>query len=240
MPSGISRKLRAIEARGPALEDGDRMPGARWFPGARLNFAENLLRGPDADPAIVFRSENGGRRELAWRELRAEVARIAAGLRADGVGPGDVVAAFLPNLPEAVIAMLAAASIGATFTSCSPDFGIAGVLDRFGQVKPKVLFTADGYFYAGKTHRFAGADRRRAAGTARPSGAWSSWTTSMRRMPRRGCPAPWASPTTASAVQRRALHACRSSTRSTCSTRAARPACRNASSTAPAARCSST
>ena len=136
---------------GPALEHGDRMPGARWFHGARLNFAENLLRGPDAEPAIVFRNERGTRRELSWMVLRAEVARIAAGLARDGVVPGDVVAGFLPNLPEAVIAMLAAASVGATWTSCSPDFGVAGVLDRFGQVKPKVLFTADGYFYAGKT-----------------------------------------------------------------------------------------
>jgi acetoacetyl-CoA synthetase len=136
---------------GPALEDGDRMPGARWFPGARLNFAENLLRGPDAEPAIVFRNERGDRRELSWQALRAEVARVATGLARDGIGAGDVVAAFLPNLPEAVIAMLAAASRGATFTSCSPDFGIQGVLDRFGQVRPKVLFTADGYFYAGKT-----------------------------------------------------------------------------------------
>jgi acetoacetyl-CoA synthetase len=137
---------------GPALANGDRMPGARWFPGARLNFAENLLApGLDAEPAIVFRNERGARRELSWRELRAESARIAAGLAADGVGPGDVVAGFLPNLPEAVIAMLAATSLGATWTSCSPDFGTAGVLDRFGQVRPKVLFTADGYFYAGKT-----------------------------------------------------------------------------------------
>ena len=136
---------------GPALEHGDRMPGARWFPGATLNFAENLLRGPDAEPAIVFRSERGDRRELSWQSLRAEVGRVAAGLARDGVGPGDVVAAFLPNLPETVIAMLAAASRGATFTSCSPDFGMQGVLDRFGQVKPKVLFTTDGYFYAGKT-----------------------------------------------------------------------------------------
>jgi acetoacetyl-CoA synthetase len=136
---------------GPALEHGDRMPGARWFAGARLNFAENLLRGPDAEPAIVFRNELGARREISWKELRAEVARIAAGLRADGVGPGDVVAGFLPNMPEAVIAMLASASLGATWTSCSPDFGMQGVLDRFGQVKPKVLFTADGYFYGGKT-----------------------------------------------------------------------------------------
>ncbi|HWN05677.1 MAG TPA: acetoacetate--CoA ligase [Steroidobacteraceae bacterium] len=136
---------------GPALEHGERMPGARWFPGAKLNFAENLLRGPDAEPAIVFRNERGDRRELDWQALRSEVARVAAGLARDGVGAGDIVAAFLPNLPEAVIAMLAAASRGATFTSCSPDFGIQGVLDRFGQVKPKVLFAADGYFYAGKT-----------------------------------------------------------------------------------------
>ncbi len=136
---------------GPALEHGDRMPGARWFGSARLNFAENLLRGPDAEPALIFRNERGARREINWRDLRTEVARVAAGLRADGIGPGDVVAGFLPNLPEAVIAMLASASIGATWTSCSPDFGIQGVLDRFGQVKPKVLFAADGYFYAGKT-----------------------------------------------------------------------------------------
>jgi acetoacetyl-CoA synthetase len=136
---------------GRALEHGERMPGARWFPGARLNFAENLLRGPAGEPAVVFRNERGARRELDWESLRAEVARIAAGLSADGIGPRDVVAGFLPNLPETVIAMLATASVGATWTSCSPDFGIQGVLDRFGQVQPKVLFTADGYFYGGKT-----------------------------------------------------------------------------------------
>jgi acetoacetyl-CoA synthetase len=138
--------------RGPVLAHGDRMPGARWFPDAKINFAENLLAaGPDEEPAIIFRGERGGRREINWQTLRAEVARVAAGLRSDGIGPRDVVAGFLPNLPEAVIAMLATASIGAIWTSCSPDFGIAGVLDRFGQVQPKVLFTADGYFYAGKT-----------------------------------------------------------------------------------------
>ncbi len=136
---------------GPALVDGDKLPGARWFPGARLNFAENLLRGPEAEPAIVFRNERGDRRELDWRTLRAEVARIADGLRTVGVGEGDVVAGFLPNLPESVIAMLATASVGATWTSCSPDFGIQGVLDRFSQVAPRVLFTADGYHYGGKT-----------------------------------------------------------------------------------------
>ena len=141
----------AERGTGPALTDGHRMPGARWFPGARLNFAENLLRGPDGEPALVFRNERGTRRELSWQELRSEVARIADGLQASGVGPGDCVAGFLPNLPETVIAMLAAACIGAIWTSCSPDFGIRGVLDRFGQVAPKVLFTAAGYCYAGKT-----------------------------------------------------------------------------------------
>jgi acetoacetyl-CoA synthetase len=135
---------------GPSIVDGSRMPGARWFPEARLNFAENLLRGPEDEPAIVFRNERGDRRELSRGQLRTEAARIAAGLARDGVGPGDVVAGFLPNVPEAIVAMLAAASIGATWTSCSPDFGMQGVLDRFGQVKPKVLFTADGYRYAGK------------------------------------------------------------------------------------------
>jgi acetoacetyl-CoA synthetase len=139
------------ERNGPVLVDGARMPGARWFPGTRLNFAENLLRGPDREPALVFRNERGTRRELCWQELRSEVARIADGLRAAGVGPADCVAGYLPNVPEAIIAMLATASIGATWTSCSPDFGIHGVLDRFGQVAPRVLFTADGYFYAGKT-----------------------------------------------------------------------------------------
>jgi len=144
--------VRGLRGDGPALVDGGRMPGARWFPGARLNFAENLLAaGPDAAPAIVFRNERGDRREVSWGSLRAEVARIAAGLAQDGIGAGDVVAGFLPNLPEAVIAMLAATSLGATWTSCSPDFGLQGVLDRFGQVRPKALFTADGYFYAGKT-----------------------------------------------------------------------------------------
>jgi acetoacetyl-CoA synthetase len=141
----------ADRGEGPVLVDGERMPGARWFPGTRLNFAENLLCGPDAEPAIVFRNELGARREMSWSELRSEVARIAAGLRADGIGAGDVVAGFLPNLPEAVIAMLASASLGATWTSCSPDFGIQGVLDRFGQVRPKAVFTADGYHYAGKS-----------------------------------------------------------------------------------------
>jgi acetoacetyl-CoA synthetase len=144
-------EVRALRAGGAVLEHGERMPGAHWFAGTELNFAENLLARRDAHPALVFLNERGERRELSYLELHARVARLAGGLAAAGVGPGDVVAGFLPNLPEAVIAMLATASRGGVWTSCSPDFGINGVLDRFGQVRPKVLFTADGYCYAGKS-----------------------------------------------------------------------------------------
>jgi acetoacetyl-CoA synthetase len=142
--------VRAEWGAGPVIEQPQRMPGARFFPEAKLNFAANLLRFDDEQPALVFRSERGARRTLSYRELRAEVARVAAGLQAAGVVAGDRVAGYLPNLPEAIIAMLAAASCGAIWSSCSPDFGVPGVLDRFGQIAPKVLFTADGYFYAGK------------------------------------------------------------------------------------------
>ncbi len=133
------------------LVDGDKMPGARWFPGARLNFAENLLRRRDDAPAMIFRCENGARRELSFAEVHDRVGRVARALRAAGVATGDRVAGFMPNMPETVIAMLGAASIGAVWSSCSPDFGLRGVMDRFGQIAPKVLFTADGYFYNGKT-----------------------------------------------------------------------------------------
>ncbi|NGP53946.1 acetoacetate--CoA ligase [Thioalkalivibrio sp. XN8] len=133
------------------LEHGDRMPGANWFRGARLNFAENLLRQDEPErPALVWRDEDGARRVFTRAELYHEAARLAGALKRLGVDPGDRVAGFLPNCPEAVIAMLAAASLGATWSSCSPDFGIQGVLDRFGQIRPKVLFTADGYRYNGK------------------------------------------------------------------------------------------
>jgi len=138
-------------AKGPrVLADGASMPGARWYPGARLNFAENLLRRRDATTALVFWGEDRIKRRLSHGELYDQVARVAGGLRALGVAPGDRVAAYLPNMPEAIAAMLGAASVGATFSTCSPDFGVRGVLDRFGQVAPKVLFIADGYFYNGK------------------------------------------------------------------------------------------
>jgi acetoacetyl-CoA synthetase len=126
------------------------MTTARWFPGATLNFAEHLLRHKGNRAAIVFRGENGARRELSFDELARAVASIAAALRSQGVREGDRVAGFLPNCPEAIIAMLATASLGAVWSSCSPDFGINGVVDRFGQIEPTVLFCADGYFYNGK------------------------------------------------------------------------------------------
>ena len=143
--------VKAEWAAAPVLENGDQMPGARWFPGARLNYAENLLHYRDEHPALIAYNERGQRRVLSYRQLCAEVARIASGLKEIGVQPGDRVVGFLPNIPEAVIAMLAATSLGAIWSSCSPDFGIAGVLDRFGQIEPKAIFTADGYQYAGKT-----------------------------------------------------------------------------------------
>ncbi|HET8623562.1 MAG TPA: AMP-binding protein, partial [Gemmatimonadales bacterium] len=124
--------------------------GPRWFLGARLNFAENLLRAAGQGEAIVFWNEAGRQRSLTWAELYSEVRRVARGLRRSGVAPGDRVAGFLPNLPETVVAMLATASLGAVWSSCSPDFGANGVLDRFGQIAPKVLICADGYRYAGK------------------------------------------------------------------------------------------
>ena len=128
------------------------MPGARWFPDARLNFSENLLRRRDDADAIVFWGEDRVRRRLSNSELYEHVARVAAALRAVGVRAGDRVGAMLPNMPETVIAMLASASLGATWCSCSPDFGVQGVVDRFGQIAPKVLFAVDGYYYNGKTH----------------------------------------------------------------------------------------
>ena len=134
------------------VRDREKMPGARFFPDGRLNVAENLLRRADSRPAIVFWREDGARRALTRAQLHDEVSRCAQALRHAGVRPGDRVAAYLPNLPEAIIGMIATSSLGAVWSSCSPDFGIQGVLDRFGQIAPKVLFGADGYFYGGTAH----------------------------------------------------------------------------------------
>ena len=127
------------------------MPGARFFPNGKINFAENLLRRAGPEDAMVFWGEDKVKRRLSWEQVRDQVARLAAALKADGVGPGDRVAAYMPNMPETVIAMLAATSLGAVWSSCSPDFGTQGVLDRFGQIEPTVLIAVEGYFYATKT-----------------------------------------------------------------------------------------
>lgn len=133
------------------LVDGDKMPGAKWFVGARLNFTENLLRFRDEHVAIISAGNDSETRRVTYAELYTQVARLAKSMREMGVASGDRVGGFMPNIPETIFAMLAAASIGAIWSSCSPDFGIKGVLDRFGQIKPKLLFAVDGYHYNGKT-----------------------------------------------------------------------------------------
>ncbi len=132
-------------------QSGD-MTTAIWFSGSELSFAEHVLRYSGDRAAIIFRGEDGERRELNFDELKEAVAGLAQALRSAGVEKGDRVAGYLPNCPEAIIAMLAATSIGAIWSSCSPDFGSNGVVDRFGQIKPKILFCADGYIYNGKRH----------------------------------------------------------------------------------------
>ncbi|MCC5880956.1 MAG: acetoacetate--CoA ligase [Idiomarina sp.] len=133
------------------LRDGDKMPGATWFPDARMNFAENLLRYRDERTAMVFVNEHGERSSLTYAELYQQTAQFASALEAQGVAAGDRVAGLMPNCIETIVAMLATASLGAVWASCSPDFGVQGVVDRFGQIEPKVLVTVNGYFYNGKT-----------------------------------------------------------------------------------------
>ncbi|MBN1625021.1 MAG: acetoacetate--CoA ligase [Deltaproteobacteria bacterium] len=144
-------EIKASKPYDKVIDDVTRMPGTKWFPGARLNFAENLLRYRDDHIALIFKGEDHDTVSMTYEELYDEVARVAKPLKDAGVGVGDRVAGFMPNMPETIIAMLAATSLGATWSSCSPDFGIKGVLDRFGQIKPKVLFTANGYWFKGKS-----------------------------------------------------------------------------------------
>ena len=136
----------------PVMEPLAKLPGVSWFPGARLNFAENLLRFRSDSDAIVFWGEDRVRRTLSFNDLHQHVSVLAQAMRNMGIAPGDRVAAYMPNMPETIIAMLAATAIGATFTSCSPDFGVAGVLDRFGQVEPRLLLSAESYIYGGREH----------------------------------------------------------------------------------------
>ncbi len=141
------------EPGGRVLVDAERMPGARWFPDASLNFAQNLLerrRADDDGDAIVFWGEDKVQRRLSHAALHAAASRVSAALAAHGIEPGDRIAAYMPNMPETIVAMLGATARGAIWSSCSPDFGVQGVLDRFGQIEPRVLFTVDGYWYNGK------------------------------------------------------------------------------------------
>lgn len=143
-------QVRASQPYTRVVDDLTRFPGASWFDGARLNFAENLLRYRDDHIALVFRGESGTTTRLTYAELYDAVARLAHSLRASGVQPGDRVVAYMPNLSETAIAMLAATSIGAVWASCATDIGAAAALERLGQLAPTILFTADGYFYKGK------------------------------------------------------------------------------------------
>ena len=141
---------------GPELVDRNKLPGAKWFPNARFNYAENLLRRRDDADAFVFWGEDKVKRRMSFNTLYNQVSSIAQTLKEMGIKPGDKVAGYLPNMPETIIATLAAASLGAAWSSCSPDFGVQGVLDRFNQIKPKVVFCANGYHYNGKTHSSLG------------------------------------------------------------------------------------
>ena len=215
------------------------MPGAKFFPDARLNFAENLLRRADDGAAIVFRGEDKARSQLTWAQLQALVSRLQQAMKAAGVGVGDRVAAMLPNMPEAIAAMLAATSIGAIWSSCSPDFGERGVLDRFGQIEPKLFITVDGYWYNGKAVRIV--DKLKTIVAQLDSAA----TRGRRALSRRGG---GGRERAAARGHARRLHRSpsrrdRSLTRafpsiipSISSIPPARPACRNASCMAPAAR----
>ncbi len=136
------------------VDDDSKMPGAKWFSGIKLNFAENLLRYQDDKIALIFKGEGRKSHCLTYKQLYNKVTKLASAMRSAGVQPGERIAGFLPNMPIAVIAMLASASIGAIWSSCSPDFGIKGVLDRFQQIKPKILFTVDGYYYNGKKFNY--------------------------------------------------------------------------------------
>ena len=231
--------VRSTTPVGPVLGARE-MPGAVWFPGTRLNYAEHVLRGHDPDAiAIRHASELRPLSALSWADLAERTARIAAGLRALGVGEGDRVVAYLPNIPEAVAAFLACASVGAIWSSCSPDFGARSVVDRFAQIEPKVLLAVDGYRYAGRDfdrlETLAGVqselptlehtvvlgylDPEPRLAALRSATGWASW---RRSAPERSSPS----------------QTFRSSTRCGCSTAPARPVCRKRSCTGTAASCS--
>ncbi len=148
--------VRGYGPNSPVVIDRHKMPGASWFPEVKLNFAENLLRRNDDQAAIIFRGEGKSDTVMSYAQLCASVNRLARAFSARGIRPGDRIAAYMPNIPETMICMIAAASCGATWSSCSPDFGVRGVLDRFGQINPKVVIAVDGYTYGGKPFDITG------------------------------------------------------------------------------------
>ena len=148
---GVKAEIRGERV----IENGDKMPGARYFPDSRLNYAENMLQRRDDKVTLIFRGEDKVRREVTARELHDDVSRMHAALATFGLQAGDRVCGITPNMPETIVAFLGAVSLGGTWSSCSPDFGVQGVLDRFGQVEPRVLVVCDGYYYNGKTHNIA-------------------------------------------------------------------------------------
>jgi len=143
-------QIKGSKGMEPYVEPVNKMPGSKFFPTGSVNYAENMLSGNTSGPAIIFKSEDKIRKEVSWRDLKSQVVSLANFLKKEGVVKGDRVAAYMPNMPETVIMMLATSSIGAIFSSASPDFGVDGVLDRFGQIEPKILLTTDGYWYNGK------------------------------------------------------------------------------------------
>jgi acetoacetyl-CoA synthetase len=144
-------KIKSSKPYDTVVTDLSAFPGAEWFPGARLNFAENLLRYRDDQPAFIFKGETQSSKQMSYAELYDEVSQLAFSLKESGVGVGDRVVGYMPNLIETVVCMLAATSIGATWASCATDIGPGAAIERLGQVEPKVMITADGYFYKGKT-----------------------------------------------------------------------------------------
>ena len=217
------------------------MPGARWFPGATLNYAEHALRAAEDparadDPALLYVDETHEPTPVTWAELRRQVGSLAAELRALGVRPGDRVSGYLPNIPEAVVALLATAAVGGVWTSCAPDFGARSVLDRFQQVEPVVLFTVDGYRYGGKEHDRRDDRRRTARRAPHPARRRPHPAARHARPPRAPSTGPPSPPATPSPSSSR----CPSTTRCGSSTPPARPACPRPSSSPRAASSSNT
>ncbi|TPW14822.1 MAG: acetoacetyl-CoA synthetase, partial [Halothiobacillaceae bacterium] len=145
-------QVKSSQPWSAVLQQPASMPGAEWFIGARLNFAENLLSRRDETPALIFWAEDQPQRTISYAELYQQVEQLASAMRQRGVTVGDRVAGFMPNIPETVVAMLATASLGAIWSSCSPDFGVTGAVERFAQIEPKLLFCADGYLFKGQRH----------------------------------------------------------------------------------------